>query len=98
MGLSVHSGAVAAGFLRPVAATIDGTASTSTELLEKQLTEFQQEPLSEPATLYASDGETEIAQFYAENRGPNEIDEISQEKQDASVAIEDELIAVAPRR
>ena len=90
IGLSVLGGAVLAGLLWPAAATLGKTAATGSELLDAHPTEFRQEPLSEPSTVYASDGETEIARFYAENRAPVEIDEISQEMQDAIVAIEDE--------
>ncbi|WP_022871564.1 transglycosylase domain-containing protein [Yaniella halotolerans] len=90
VGLSVVGGAVAAGSLWPVATIVSGTATTGSELLAAHPPEFRQEPLSEPSTLYAADGKTEIAQFYAENRDPVEIDEISQEMQDAIVAIEDE--------
>lgn len=90
VGLSVLGGVVAASFLLPTAVSIGGVATAGSELLEENPAEFRQEPLSEPSTVYASDGETEIAQFYAENRDPIEIDEISQEMQDAIVAIEDE--------
>lgn len=90
VSLSVLGGVVAAGMSLPMVVATGGAATTGSELLEDNPAELRQEPLSQPSTFYASDGETEIAQFYAENRDPVEIDDISQEMQDAIVAIEDE--------
>src|SRR5699024_7409753 len=89
-GFSLLVGVVAAGLLLPLMVATGGAATTGSELLEENPAELRQEPLSEPSTFYASDGETELAQFYAENREPVGIDEISQDMQDAIVSIEDE--------
>ena len=90
LGLSVLGGVVTAGLFLPMVVATGGAATTGSELFEENPAELRQEPMSVPSTFYASDGETELAQFYAENREPVEIDEISQSMQDAIVSIEDE--------
>lgn len=90
LGISLLGGVVAAGLLFPTVVTVGGASSKGKELLEDNPPQFRQEPLSVPSTFYASDGETELAQFYAENRQPVGIDDISQTMQDAIVSIEDE--------
>ena len=90
VGLSVLVGIVAAVTVLPALTAVGDASSAGVELLEENPAEFRQEALSEPSTFYASDGETELAQFYAENREPVGIDDISQSMQDAIVSIEDE--------
>lgn len=90
VGLSVLVGIVAAVTVLPTLTAVGDASSAGVELLEENPAEFRQEALSEPSTFYASDGETELAQFYAENREPVGIDDISQSMQDAIVSIEDE--------
>lgn len=90
LGVSILGGVVAAGLFLPGMVAIGGAATKGSELFEENPAEFRQETLSVPSTFYAADGETELAQFYAENRDPVDIDEISQKMQDAIVAIEDE--------
>lgn len=90
VGLSFLVGIVAAVTVLPALTAVGDASSAGVELLEENPAEFRQEALSEPSTFYASDGETELAQFYAENREPVGIDDISQSMQDAIVSIEDE--------
>ncbi|MDN5818508.1 MAG: penicillin-binding protein [Yaniella sp.] len=90
VGLSVLVGIVAAVTVLPALTAVGDASSAGVELLEENPAEFRQEALSEPSTFYASDGETELAQFYAENREPVGVDDISQSMQDAIVSIEDE--------
>lgn len=90
VGLSVLVGIVAAVMVLPALTAVGDASSAGVELLEENPAEFRQEALSEPSTFYASDGETELAQFYAENREPVGVNDISQSMQDAIVSIEDE--------
>ncbi len=90
LGVSALCGLLAAGLIFPLAATGGAAAAAGSDLLEELPTELQEEPLSTPSRIYAEDGQTELATFYAENREPVGIDEISQEMQDAMIAIEDE--------
>lgn len=90
LGVSALCGLLAAGLIFPLAATGGAAAAAGSDILDELPTELHEEPLSTPSRIYANDGETELATFYAENRDPVEIDEISQEMQDAMVAIEDE--------
>ncbi|GAA1820997.1 transglycosylase domain-containing protein [Nesterenkonia flava] len=90
LGVSALCGILAAGLIFPLAATGGAAASAGSDLLEDLPAELREEPLSVPSTIYASDGETEIATFYDENRQPVEYDQISQAMKDAIVSIEDE--------
>ncbi|GAA1150977.1 transglycosylase domain-containing protein [Nesterenkonia lutea] len=90
LGVSALCGLLAAGLIFPLAASGGAAVSTGTELLEDIPTELEEEPLSVPSHIYASDGTTEIATFYAENRQPVTMDEISENMVDAILAIEDE--------
>lgn len=90
LGVSALCGLLAAGLIFPLAATGGAAAAAGSDLLDELPTELQEEPLSTPSRIYANDGQTELATFYAENRDPVGIDEISQEMKDAMVAIEDE--------
>lgn len=90
LGVSALCGLLAAGLIFPLAATGGAAAAAGSDILDELPTELHEEPLSTPSRIYANDGETELATFYAENREPVDIDEISQEMQDAMVAIEDE--------
>ncbi|WP_223881205.1 transglycosylase domain-containing protein [Nesterenkonia ebinurensis] len=90
LGISALCGLLAAGLLFPLAATGGAAASAGHDILDEVPVELQEEPLSTPSHMYARDGETWIATFYVENRVPVPLDDISQEMQDAIIAIEDE--------
>ncbi|GFZ86250.1 transglycosylase domain-containing protein [Nesterenkonia alkaliphila] len=90
LGISALCGLLAAGLLFPMAATGGAAASAGHNILHEVPVELQEEPLSTPSHMYARDGETWIATFYVENRVPVPLEDISQEMQDAIVAIEDE--------
>lgn len=60
------------------------------DVLDEIPAELREEPISTPSRVYANDGETVIATFYAGNREPVAIEDISQPMQDAIIAIEDE--------
>lgn len=90
LGVSALCGLLFMGLVFPLAATGGAAASTGSDILEDVPAEMTEEPLSTPSRIYANDGETLIATFYAENRTPVALDDISQPMQDAIIAIEDE--------
>ncbi|WP_246858554.1 transglycosylase domain-containing protein [Citricoccus sp. SGAir0253] len=89
LGVSALAGVLVAGLAVPLAATGGATAATGSDLIEEFPAELREEPISVPSRVLASDG-TELARFYAENRDPVTLDQISQDMQDAIIAIEDE--------
>lgn len=90
LGIAALCGLLAAGMVFPLAATGGAAASAGGDILDEVPAELDEEALSTPSHMYASDGETHIATFYVENRIPVEYDEISQRMLDAIIAIEDE--------
>ncbi|MDI3329584.1 MAG: transglycosylase domain-containing protein [Micrococcus sp.] len=89
LGVSVLAGVLVAGLALPLAATGGATAATGSDLLDEFPAELREEPISVPSRVLAADG-TELATFYAENRKPVALEEISPHMQDAIIAIEDE--------
>ncbi|WP_261624738.1 transglycosylase domain-containing protein [Nesterenkonia marinintestina] len=89
LGVSALCGVLAAGLIFPLAATGGATAAAGTEILEELPSELREEPLSVPSHVYDQEG-NELATFYAENRTPVDIDEISDNMTNAIIAIEDE--------
>ncbi|GAB3192860.1 transglycosylase domain-containing protein [Nesterenkonia suensis] len=89
LGVSALCGVLAAGLIFPLAATGGAAATAGSQMLEELPAELREEPLSVPSKVLAEDG-TEIAQFYAENRQPVDLEDISQPMRDAIIAIEDE--------
>ena len=88
-GIAALCGALAAGLMLPLGMVGGAAANTGSELLDNLPAELQEEPLSLPSTIEAADG-TVLATFYAEDRTPVGLDEISQHMQDAIISIEDE--------
>ncbi|MCY1157477.1 MAG: penicillin-binding protein [Citricoccus sp.] len=89
LGVSALCGVLAAGLLLPAAAMGGATATAGGEMLDQLPAELKEEPLSVPSRVLDKDGNV-LATFYAENRVPVELDEISDNMKDAIVAIEDE--------
>lgn len=72
------------------AGMLTGAASqVGTEMLDQLPAELNEEPMSTPSVIMDEDG-NEIASFYAEDRTPVDLDEISDNMQNAIIAIEDE--------
>ena len=67
----------------------DRSSYKSAEMLDKLPAELNEEPMSTPSSILDQDG-NEIATFYAEDRTPVELDQISDHMIDAIIAIEDE--------
>jgi membrane peptidoglycan carboxypeptidase len=89
LGVSALAGLLVAGLFLPMALTGGATAATGSDLIDEFPAELREEPVSVPSRILAQDG-TELATFYAENRQPVGLDRISQDMQDAIIAIEDE--------
>ena len=88
LGVSVLSGALAAGLLIPFAGLLGfGTEKTS-ETFEKLPTELRQEPLPLRSQIRAADG-SHIAFLYEENRSTVKLSQITSIMKKAIVAIED---------
>lgn len=88
-GVSALCGVLAAGMLVPAASVAGSTAAIGMDFFDALPAELKQEPLSQPSKVVAKDGTT-LATFYAENRTPVDLDDISKDMQNAIVSIEDE--------
>lgn len=88
-GISALLGAIGAGMMLPAGMLTGAASQVGTEMLDKLPAELNEEPLSTPSSILDQDG-NEIATFYAEDRTPVELDQISDHMIDAIIAIEDE--------
>lgn len=85
---SIVAGIVAAGLLVPPAAATGLAANASIAWFKDLPAQMQAGPMSRASTVVTRDG-TEIASFYAQNRTPVALDEISPHMEAAILAIED---------
>ncbi len=85
---SIVAGIVAAGLLVPPAAATGLAANASIAWFKDLPAQMQAGPMSRASTVVARDG-TEIASFYAQNRTPVALDQISPHMEAAILAIED---------
>ncbi|WJZ67490.1 transglycosylase domain-containing protein [Kocuria rosea] len=85
---SVVAGIVAAGLLVPPAAATGLAANASIGWFKDLPAQMEAGPMSRASTVVARDG-TEIATFYAQNRTPVSLDEMSPHMSAAILAIED---------
>lgn len=88
-GISALLGALGAGMLLPAGMLAGAASQVGTEMLDQLPAELNEEPLSIPSVIQDQDG-NEIATFYAEDRTPVDLEDISPHMIDAIVAIEDE--------
>ncbi|NWN88154.1 MAG: transglycosylase domain-containing protein [Micrococcaceae bacterium] len=88
-GISALLGALGAGMMLPAGMLTGAASQVGTEMLDQLPAELNEEPLSTPSKIMDQDG-NEIATFYAENRTPVELENISEHMQNAVIAIEDE--------
>ena len=86
--VSLLAGVLAAASLIPVAAVAATGSDMGVEVLDQLPDELETGPLDEGSKIYSADGVL-LATFYAENRVPVSLDEISPHMQNAIVAIED---------
>src|SRR5690625_3456353 len=88
-GISALLGALGAGMLLPAGMLAGAAAQAGTEMLDQIPAELNEEPISVPSKILDQDG-NEIATFYAEDRTPVPLEDISQHMIDAIIAIEDD--------
>ncbi len=81
-------GLLSAGLVMPAVATTSAVTDTSVRLFDDIPDQLEEVPLSEKSTIVAADG-TVLATLYEQNRIVVPLEEISQDMQDAVVAIED---------
>ena len=86
--VSAFCGALVAGIFIPTAAVGATGANIVLDAMEELPDEFQTGPLDEGSKIYSADGVL-LASFYAQNRIPVTLDQISPNMRDAIVAIED---------
>ncbi|MCC3293537.1 transglycosylase domain-containing protein [Arthrobacter sp. zg-Y411] len=86
--VSLLAGVLAAATLIPVAAVAATGTDMTVEVLDQLPDELETGPLDEGSKIYSADGVL-LATFYAQNRVPVTLDQISQSMQDAIVSIED---------
>ncbi|WP_136192945.1 transglycosylase domain-containing protein [Actinomyces procaprae] len=87
--LSGAGGVLAAGFAMPAVGVASAVTKASAQMFDELPEDFNILEPSQVSVIKASDG-TQIAQFYAENRIVVSLDDISQNMQNAIVAVEDQ--------
>ncbi|MEV7973835.1 transglycosylase domain-containing protein [Cellulomonas sp. NPDC089187] len=86
---SAVGGVLAAGLVAPAVAMADNTTDMAVQAFEDLPTELVRQPLSEKSVMLASDGSTELAEFWAENRIVVPLAAVSEPMQNAVIATED---------
>lgn len=87
--LCIAGGVVGGMFFIPGVLGLNGVARTVAPSLKVEDIDFDVTSLPQKSTIYASDGKTVIASFYAQNRTVVPLREVSQPMQQAVVARED---------
>ncbi|WAP50460.1 transglycosylase domain-containing protein [Arthrobacter sp. ATA002] len=88
LAVSALCGALVAGIFIPTTAVAASGANQVLDSLEDLPAELETGPLDVGSKIYSADGQL-IASFYAENRIPVTLENISPSMQDAIIAIED---------
>ncbi|ORC16421.1 penicillin-binding protein [Rothia nasimurium] len=89
IALSIIAGFIAALILVPPTTALSATANASMSWFKSLPATLSNGPLSQPSVIYASDGETELASYYAQNRTEVPLDQISENMKDAILSSED---------
>lgn len=89
IALSIISGFVVALILIPPTTAMSATINASMNWFKALPVSMSNGPLSQPSVIYANDGKTEIASYYAQNRTEVPLDKISQHMKDAILSSED---------
>lgn len=87
--LCIAGGVVGGMFFVPGVLGLNGVARTIAPSLKTENIDFDVTSLPQKSTIYASDGKTVIASFYAQNRTVVPLRQVSQPMQQAVVARED---------
>ena len=88
VAVSAVAGIVAAGLAIPGVGVATASANSAVEIFDSLPATLEIKELGEKSTMLASDG-SEIAEFYWQNRQEVPLDEISQDMQNATIAVED---------
>lgn len=89
IALSIIAGFLTAGILAPPTVGAGLVATSSINWFKGLPEDMAEGPTSQPSTILASDGKTQIASFYAQNRTEVSIKDISPHMTDAIVSVED---------
>ena len=89
IALSIIAGFITAGILIPPTVGVGLAATSSINWFKGLPADMQDGPLSQPSTIFASDGTTELASFYSQNRTEVALADISPYMQDAIISVED---------
>ena len=87
VAVSAVAGIVAAGLAIPGVGVATASANSAVEIFDSLPATLEIKDLGEKSTMLASDG-SEIAEFYWQNRQEVPLDEISQDMQNATIAVE----------
>jgi membrane peptidoglycan carboxypeptidase len=88
VAVSAVAGIVAAGLAIPGVGVATASANSAVEIFDSLPATLEIKDLGEKSTMLASDG-SEIAEFYWQNRVEVPLDEISEDMQNATIAVED---------
>lgn len=86
---AVAGGVLSAGLVIPFVAGANAAADSTVEIYDELPAELEPGPLSEQSRVYASNGKL-LATFFAQNRIVVPLDDVSENMQNAVIAIEDE--------
>ncbi len=89
VGLSAAAGVLITATVTPAIAVTSAAASSAITMFDELPSVLEIDELMQPTTLYYSDGSTELAKFYDQNRSPVNFDQIAPVMFDAILSSED---------
>lgn len=89
IALSIIAGFIAALIMVPPTTALSASINASMNWFKSLPASLSDGPLSQPSVIYANDGKTELASYYAQNRTEVALDDISQYMKDAILSSED---------
>lgn len=89
IALSIIAGFIAALIMVPPTTALSASINASMNWFKSLPATLSDGPRSQPSVIYANDGKTELASYYAQNRTDVALDDISQHMKDAILSSED---------
>ncbi|MDY6050870.1 MAG: transglycosylase domain-containing protein [Rothia sp. (in: high G+C Gram-positive bacteria)] len=89
VALSIIAGFIAALILVPPTTVLGASVNASMNWFKTLPATLSDGPLSQPSVIYANDGKTELASYYAQNRTAVALEDISPHMKDAILSSED---------
>ena len=89
VAFSIIAGFLVAIIVVPPAVGVGMVANASMAWFQDLPEDISEGPFSRPSTLYASDGKTELATFFEENRTEVKLDQMSPHMRNAIISVED---------